>query len=212
MRGARTRGIAVASLLLGAVVFIVTDVDARGRGGGGRGGGGFSRSGPAAGGSFRGSRGSFGGRSSAARPSTRPAGGSFERPSTRPERPSTRPERPSTQPAERPGEGDRDDNREDRQDWRDDAREDRQDYRDAARYQRAEYAEDLYTYDEWAEDRWSWRVGAALSASTFRSLSCTPTTVVVGSTTYYQCGSSWYNRAYQGGQVTYIVVNPPPGS
>jgi hypothetical protein len=202
-------------LLLGVIGFIVTDVEARGRGGGG-GRGGFSRSGPAAGGSFRGSRGSYGGHAS--RPSTRPAGGSFERPSTRPaerprqpERPSTRPEqRPSTRPEQRPGEGDPGDRQQDRQDWRDDAREDRQDYRDAARYQRAEYAEDLYTYDEWYEDRQSWAVGAALTAATFRSLSCTPTTVVVGSTTYYQCGSSWYNRAYQGGQVTYIVVNPPP--
>jgi hypothetical protein len=154
------------------------------------------------------------------RPSTRPAGGTFDRPSTRPEqrpatrpeRPSTRPERPSTQPEQRPGEGDRGDRQQDRQDWADDAREDRQDYRDGARNQRAEYAEDWHTYDEWYEDRQRWRVGAALSVATFRSLSCTPTTVVVGSTTYYQCGSSWYNRAYQGGQVTYIVVNAPPGS
>ena len=207
MSGRRARWLAVASLALGVFVFLVTDVDARGRGGGGRGGGrgGFSRSGPAAGGSFRGSRGSFGGRPSASRPSTRPAGGALERPSTRPE------QRPSTRPEQRPGEGDPGDRQQDRQDWADDAREDRQDYRDSARYQRAEYAEDLYTYDEWAEDRRSWRVGAALTASTFRSLSCTPTTVVVGSVTYYQCGSSWYNRAYQGGQVTYIVVSPPPG-
>jgi hypothetical protein len=80
------------------------------------------------------------------------------------------------------------------------------------RSQRAEYAEDLYTYDEWSEDRWRWRVGASLTAASFRSLSCTPTTVVVGSTTYYQCGSTWYNRAYSGGQVTYIVVNAPAGS
>jgi hypothetical protein len=28
---------------------------------------------------------------------------------------------------------------------------------------------------------------------------------------YYNCGGTWYNRGYQGGNVTYIVVNAPPG-
>jgi hypothetical protein len=37
-----------------------------------------------------------------------------------------------------------------------------------------------------------------------------PTPVVVNNVTYYQVGSSWYQPQYQGGQVTYVMVNPPP--
>ena len=57
-------------------------------------------------------------------------------------------------------------------------------------------------------------VGAAASAAVAApswSLPCTPETVVVGGTTYYQCESTWYIRAYSGGQVAYAIVNPPPG-
>ena len=39
----------------------------------------------------------------------------------------------------------------------------------------------------------------------------TPTPVVVGATTYYQCGATWYVQAYSGGDVAYTIVNPPPG-
>jgi hypothetical protein len=35
--------------------------------------------------------------------------------------------------------------------------------------------------------------------------------VTVGSSTYYQCGSAWYTRAYRGGDVAYVMSNPPPG-
>ncbi|MGA7877787.1 MAG: hypothetical protein WCA08_19160 [Desulfoferrobacter sp.] len=28
---------------------------------------------------------------------------------------------------------------------------------------------------------------------------------------YYRCGSGWYNQAYSGSGVTYVVVNPPAG-
>ena len=36
-----------------------------------------------------------------------------------------------------------------------------------------------------------------------------PTPVVVSGATYYQSGSTWYQPVYQGGQVTYVIVNPP---
>jgi len=52
---------------------------------------------------------------------------------------------------------------------------------------------------------------AAVAALPNWTLPCTPTTVVVGSTTYYQCGSAWYIRAYSGGDVAYTMVNPPAG-
>jgi hypothetical protein len=43
----------------------------------------------------------------------------------------------------------------------------------------------------------------------FKALTCPPP-VYVGGAPYYQCGGTWYSPAYQGSNVTYIVVNPPP--
>jgi len=59
-------------------------------------------------------------------------------------------------------------------------------------------------------------VGAAIDAAAatvpeYWTAPCEPLTVVVGGTTYYQCDSAWYVRAYSGGDVTYIMVNPPAG-
>lgn len=54
-------------------------------------------------------------------------------------------------------------------------------------------------------------VGAILSAPAYAAQSCTPTSVIVGGTTYYRCGPTWYNKVYHGGEVNYIVVSPPPG-
>jgi cysteinyl-tRNA synthetase len=45
----------------------------------------------------------------------------------------------------------------------------------------------------------------------FHSLSCTTTTVIVSGVTYYQCGPTWYQRAYAGGSTTYVVINAPSG-
>jgi hypothetical protein len=52
-------------------------------------------------------------------------------------------------------------------------------------------------------------VGTAITASAFQSMSCPMTPVIVGGYTYYQCGSTWYQPAYRGSEVTYVVVNPP---
>jgi hypothetical protein len=100
---------------------------------------------------------------------------------------------------------DRQDNRADRQDHRQDQAKDRQEYR------QDHYDDHHYSYGEFYEDRWKYTVGASLTVVTYRALSCTTTTVVVGSVTYYSCGGTWYNRSYSGGNVTYIVVNAPPG-
>jgi hypothetical protein len=60
-------------------------------------------------------------------------------------------------------------------------------------------------------------VGAAFPAAVSRAAgrsarrapaACPMTPVIVGGYTYYQCGSTWYQPAYQGSQVTYVVVNP----
>ncbi len=51
-------------------------------------------------------------------------------------------------------------------------------------------------------------IGSAITASQFRT-SCAMTPTMVGGVTFYQCGGNWYQPAYQGGSVTYIVVNAP---
>ena len=43
-----------------------------------------------------------------------------------------------------------------------------------------------------------------------RAMTCPPP-VTVGGVPYYRCGGTWYSPAYQGGNVTYVVVNPPQG-
>ncbi len=203
------------------VFLLAAEVMARGRGGGGRGGfsrggggvgGGrsspnFSRSGPASGGSF-GRGGSY----------SRP-GGSYSRPGggfgsdlggglgTGPGGSIQQPGRPSD--VDRPSAGDPPSERQDRWDDRQDRATDRQEHRQDM--QKEYYEDHHYSYGEFYEDQWKYTVGASLTMATFRSLSCTTTTVVVGSVTYYSCGGTWYNRAYSGGNVTYIVVDSPPG-
>lgn len=208
------------------------------RGGFSRGGGGFSRSGPAMSGSIRGprswqrspqrggySRPSTGGVSGRG-PSQRPSTGVGRSPRGTSPRPSTgqRP-RPSTGDVARPGTGRERSGERQRaaqegadQSDRDAAREDRQQHREEMQQQRREYVDDVRDErEEFVEDNWygygefytGLAVGAAMSSAAFYSQSCTPTTVVVGGTSYYQCGSTWYTRAYQGGSVTYVVTDPP---
>ena len=38
-----------------------------------------------------------------------------------------------------------------------------------------------------------------------------PMAVAVGSTTYYQCGSSWFTEGYGPNGPAYVAVAPPPG-
>jgi hypothetical protein len=56
-------------------------------------------------------------------------------------------------------------------------------------------------------------VGATVASPTYvTTLPCTSTTIIAsGSTTYYQCGTTWYSRGYQGGTVVYIVGGAPSG-
>lgn len=160
----RVLGSACVGLML---CFMAVTVEAQrggGRGGGGRGGGGggrsVSRSGPAAGGSFRTSGGynrsrpsTMGGSSAGQRPTARPSTPTARpsTPTTRPTAPTTRPSTPTTRPAtpttrpgtgtganrpdQRPGEGNLGDNanREDWQNHMNDARNDRQNNQNQAR-------------------------------------------------------------------------------
>ena len=171
--------------------------------GGGRGGGGMSRGGGGFSSGGRASSGSFKSRPSA---STRPS------PSARPAQPSARPaDRPGM--AERPNQGGRQDNRGDRQDNRQDAMKDRQD--DRQEFLDDHHDEYHHDHNEWYEyhgDYWAAAVvGASLTMAAWNSLACTRNTVIVDNITYYSCGGTWYQPAYSGGNVTYIVVNAPAG-
>ena len=42
-------------------------------------------------------------------------------------------------------------------------------------------------------------------------LRASPAPVVVNGAYYYNCNGAWYSRAYQGGSVSYVATNPPPG-
>jgi hypothetical protein len=119
--------------------------------------------------------------------------------------------------------GTRQENRTDRQGNRQegmtDRQENRQDFRDDARDDWQDWGDDYYHggWDDW-DDWYPWgavatgvAVGAAAYAigTTFATLPCTTTAVVVGGVTYYQCGATWYQPAYAGGSVTYVVVGAP---
>ncbi len=55
------------------------------------------------------------------------------------------------------------------------------------------------------------RVGVRLSVGSYNALTCRRTIIIHSGITYYGCGTVWYNQVYYGGQVTYIVVETPPG-
>ena len=127
---------------------------------------------------------------------------------------------------------DRQQNREqslgDRQENRNERREDRRDYRDEVRDDRQDFLEDRY--DDWDDDHWGdgdWdggellvagavvagavAIGTAFTYDYVYSQPCTVYEIEVSGVLYYQCGTTWYNRAYAGSSVSYVVVNPPPG-
>jgi len=218
-------------LLLAAVAtvflfFVADSVLARGgRGGGGRGGGGGGRGGgfsrPSSGGG-----GGFSRNSGGSHHSIRNSGsyggsynrGRYDRPSTgRPgNRPGDRPgDRPGNWPGDRPGNrpgdrppikpGDRYD------DWNDGSWHS-QAHKDARnlQQQRYQYAEQIRDERrEWVEDNWYYGRGAYAGVRVYYNVPCSYTVTVVNGHSYYQCGSVWYDRVYNDGQVTYIVVNRP---
>jgi hypothetical protein len=104
--------------------------------------------------------------------------------------------------------GDRQDNRNDRWDDRSDRMDDRQDFRQEAYDDHHGWG---HGHHEFYDDAWKYAVGASLTAATFRALTCASRTVVVNGVSYYNCGPTWYNRAYSGGSTTYVVVNAPAG-
>jgi len=176
----------------------------------------------------------------ATRPSTQPATRPAQpaaRPSPQPgTRPAERPaERPSERPTERPDGST--ENREDWQNHREDMQKDRQKQQDKSREDWQEWGDKHH--DDWDEVDWDevegivvigddelewdsadflmFSLGTALTVSAFQSLytgsdpACTMTSVLVNDQEYYRCGPSWYVKGFANGEVTYVVVTPPPG-
>lgn len=129
---------------------------------------------------------------------------------------------------------DRQDQRTDRQETRQEQRTERQGTRQEQRTDRQGQRQDAvndyhgdYHHDEhwdgYHGDYWgavavgtaaavtAYAIGTTITATSFASLPCTSTTVVVGGVSYYQCGGTWYQPAYAASGVTYVVVNAPPG-
>jgi hypothetical protein len=110
-----------------------------------------------------------------------------------------------------------------RQDYRDDSRGDRQDYADDAREDRQDYYDDNYRHghghyyyddNDWARAFAAGAIvaaGTAVAVSAFQSTDCPSSQTMVGDIAYYQCGSTWYTKGYQSGDVVYIAAAPPPG-
>lgn len=111
--------------------------------------------------------------------------------------------------------GGRQDVRESRQQQVTDRQQNRQNYAGGAREDWQDYDDDWgpwgYVAAGAAVAAGAYAVGTIINAANYSALSCTPTTVVVNGMTYSQCGSTWYQPTYSGGDVTYVVVNPPPG-
>lgn len=95
--------------------------------------------------------------------------------------------------------------RETKKDIRGERRDTKKDIRD----DRRDFREDVY--DDRRRDRRRWRVGSTLTAATFRNLNCNSRIVTINGVRHYHCGSTWYQRAYHGGSVTYVIVKTPAG-
>lgn len=114
-------------------------------------------------------------------------------------------------------------NREDWQNWADQNREDWQEYGD-------DYAEEYggwgwYGYGHpYYDDDWDdfavgvivggmagLAVGSVVASSSYEADACTKHSVEVKGETYYRCDDLWLQKAISGGEVSYIVVNPPAG-
>jgi hypothetical protein len=112
----------------------------------------------------------------------------------------------------------------DRQEHQSDMREGSQDARKDRMDDRQEFADDHYDdyhhhgyYDNDGAVLAGVIVGAAIVGAATAStgyvtvLPCSAPAIIVDGVSYYNCSSTWYQRGYAGGQVSYVVGGPPPG-
>ena len=217
--------------------FVPVDSEARGRGGG-RGGGhkahrsggghhrsaNVSRQGPSRSGSLNSNRSRSSSRSRSANRSTNRSGQGNRQANAQNRQGNRQDNAQNRQGNRENNRGDREDNRQDwqdeRRDYQEGVRDERRDYAEDVRSERREYAEHaewnngIVEWDEGTE--WGALVaagvfvtGTAIAVSSFNNAPCTMTSTVINGQTYYQCDNYWYQEAYQGGEVVYVVVNPP---
>jgi hypothetical protein len=107
-----------------------------------------------------------------------------------------------------------------RQDYGQQQQEDRQSYGQQQQQNRQDFAED---YDDYHHGGYHPStagafaagavtgavIGSTMTAASYNAMTAPKTIVVVGGVTYYQVGTTYYQQVYQGGSVTYVVVNPP---
>jgi hypothetical protein len=219
-----TQMVSIATMVL-FTVFLACDVQARGGGGGGArggGGGGFSRSGPAASGSFS-SRGSYGGTTSRQAGSVQRSG---QRAQTQQTRTETRGEtRTSGQGERTQRQGQRQEGATNRTAERQEGATQRTQTRAAAASNVAGDWDNNYHGCCWGgNNNWGYAAagvavgaavgyaaGAATTPTPVTVLPCAPTVVTVNGTSYYQCGATWYSRSYVSGTLSYVTVAPPSG-
>ncbi len=109
----------------------------------------------------------------------------------------------------------------DRQDQQNSNMQDRQNYGQQQQQNRQNYASD---YDDYHGGYYGGgyaatpyaagvvtgaAIGSVLNATQFSGMSSSCGAMGINGVMYYQCGNTWYQQADQGGQSTYIVVNPP---
>lgn len=95
---------------------------------------------------------------------------------------------------------------------RDKRPEDRRDHRDEVRDDRRDYVDDRWdSHDHRGRRGFATgvAVGAAAGTNYVTRLSCEPTIVVDDGVTYYNCGSKWYTRSYNNGEVVYVIATKP---
>ena len=66
--------------------------------------------------------------------------------------------------------------------------------------------------DEDDDDTTVTNVTNVTNVTALASLPCEAQITVANGVNYYQCGSTWYTRAYQGDAVVYVPSGPPPSS
>lgn len=181
MKNLRTK-ITVITTLFVTGIFFVTTVDARGhRGGGGKS---FSRGGAAAGGGFS--------NRSSSRASVKARPSAQQRPAARP--PAARP------PGKRPGGGNIniDKNININNNW-------------DSHHGRHGHYNSAGVFIAGAIVGGAVVAAATPNVTYISTLPCSVAPLLVSSINYYRCGSTWYQRGYSGDNVTYVIVNAPPG-
>ena len=98
--------------------------------------------------------------------------------------------------------------REDRQGYRTESREDWQDYGEPSGGYYGGYYSGYPAYPAGGVVA-GMAIGSTMTAAAFNKQKASCSTLVVNGISYYQCGSTWYQPSYQGGNATYIVVSPP---